>query len=165
MNEYEFSRVEMSDGRFAFQFTTVNGVFFLVEFRPTGYVFENVSWADSCYDFSIRPRNESTGRAPYDARTGPTIDAIFRRFFGEHDRVVIYICETADGRHEARVKKFNRWFKQFDRGEFLKLDRILHDGKLGLDFFISLIMQKNNPRRDEISTSFNQRMDEFSAEK
>lgn len=95
---------------------------------------------------------------------GRPLTLFFAGFLG-NDRVVIYICETADGRHEARVKKFNRWFKQFDRGEFLKLDRILHDGKLGLDFFISLIMQKNNPRRDEISTSFNQRMDEFSAEK
>lgn len=166
MDGYEFIRMETSDGRIVYQFTTATGVFYLVEFKPSGYIFgENVPWADACYEFSIRLRNEANRRAPYDASTAPTIDVIFRQFFREHERIIVYICETADGRHEARIRKFDRWFEQFDCGDFLKLDRILHDGKLDVDFFISLILRKKHPRRDEISTSFNERMDEFSAEK
>ena len=166
MNGYEFDRMETADGRLVYPFTTANSIFYSVEFKPSGYVFgEKIPWADACYEFSIRVRNETNRRVPYDARTALTISAVFREFFRQHERIIVYICETADGRHEARVKKFDRWFEQFDDGDFLKFDRILHDAKLDVDFFISLILRKNHPRRDEISTDFNQRMDEFSAEK
>ncbi|WP_461108597.1 DUF6169 family protein [Spirosoma koreense] len=42
-----------------------------------------------------------------DPAIGPTVIAICRDFFSNKERILLYICETADARHMARVRKFD----------------------------------------------------------
>lgn len=100
----------------------------MARFVESGYLFGEVVWADSCYDFSIRVReNPAPEATPPDTSVPPPIAEILRLFFREQERVVLYTCETADGRGAARTRKFDSWFRHFNDESFIKADRTLFD--------------------------------------
>lgn len=58
-----------------------------------------------------------------DPRIGATLTAIIQNFI-EIDwlRLVFFTCDTADGRHFARFKRFNDWFRENNDRRYLKLE-------------------------------------------
>jgi hypothetical protein len=150
---YEFS----GDSTNSYFFTTANDVEYVINFVPstdfiTGYpeleadVFEMIiSVAD----------NPTGGRIPADPRTEPTILTIFSDFFRPHRDALIFICDSADGREQARHRKFGLWFytnAPQSVGELAKLDQIIPDG--ARQIFLSLIISLNHPQRKLITDIF-----------
>uniref|UniRef100_UPI00403F104A DUF6169 family protein n=1 Tax=Spirosoma sp. SC4-14 TaxID=3128900 RepID=UPI00403F104A len=97
------------------------------------------------YEFVIGfAENPLSKLPPPDEIIPLTIACIFNNFFSQKETVVVYICENADGRANARNRKFNQWFEQAGQGglSFVKFDyRFGNDREL---FYTSLIMRIDN---------------------
>lgn len=149
-----------------YTFTTRYAVMYRAWFKPSGYLFEEASWAEGCYDFSVRNTvgtdPEST---PSDARVVVTILEILRHFFEQEERVVLYTCETADGRGAARARKFDGWFRQFNDDRFVKADHALFDPTRNQTYHSSILLRADHPHRDEILAAFEALFGGLEAEK
>lgn len=63
------------------------------------------------YQFGFRKREDS--HSGYDSKVKDTLIAIIEQFFAENDNVLLYICDTSDGREAKRNRLFVRWFEEF----------------------------------------------------
>lgn len=90
---------------------------------------------------------------PLDPRLPATIAAICQDFFSDKERILLYICETADTRHLARVRKFDAWFREFNDFRFLKIDTNFPDIN-GVVYYVSLIFRLAHPYRHTIIDEF-----------
>lgn len=99
----------------------------------------------------IRPVSVRSGLDPAIA---VTVVGICKDFFADKERILLYICETADARHLARVRKFDAWFREFNDFQFLKLDANFPDAN-NITYYVSLIFRANHPSRHVIIDEVN----------
>ena len=104
---YEFEYVGGASNSYVFE--TTNKVTYQVKFKSTPYLFVNFpALGEQVYELVIelvyRP---TTDKLRADPAIGPTVLAICRDLFANKERILLYICETADARHLARVRKFD----------------------------------------------------------
>lgn len=157
IEHYEFDFIDEIVRSYFFK--THAHVFYRIEFRPTGYVFgEDIIWSNYCYEFSIKLSANSPQKPPFDEFVAPTIAAIFIDFFTEKEKAILYTCDTSDRRHTARMYKFNRWFEQFNKGDFFKINASIPDPAHKVTYFNSLIIRQDNPFKDEIVAAFEELM-------
>lgn len=90
-----------------------------------------------------------------DSRIGATLAYIIREFI-EQDRlhIVFFTCDTADGRHYARFKRFNEWFQFNNNGHYLKLEDSVTYHAIYKLFLIALIIRNDHPLAGEILVAF-----------
>ncbi len=145
---YEFEFV--GDSQNSYSFVTDDKVRYQIRFVPSAYMFEDYlePYIDA-YEMIIAVADNPTGnRLPADKRTAPTIRAIFYNFFQQYERVVIFICDSADGRHEARARKFTSWYYTDVRTHFFKFDARIADGDISI--LISIIVHDRNTHFDDV---------------
>lgn len=109
--------------------TVVNGVFHFTTDHTIEYSARflemplpaDVQLAGLVFDFSFFPDGPTVGSA--DARTAATLFYLIRRFFEtQRTYILLYICESNDGKHFARQRLFTRWQLAADpTGEFQQL--------------------------------------------
>ncbi len=127
-----------------YAFTTIDEIGYEIRFVPSAYMFEDYlePYIDA-YEMIIAVADNPLGkRLPADARTEPTVRAIFYDFFTLYERVVIFICDSADGRHEARARKFTSWYYYEMRPHFFKFDARWPDGDRSI--LLSIILHDHN---------------------
>ncbi len=161
--EYIFEEGE----RKSYSFQTSHGLTYAARFKASGYVFESAPvWADSAYEFFMEVADNPTRQSPPpDSLIPATVVRIFQDFFHRHGEIVLYTCETADGRGAARARKFDGWFRQFNDESFIKADRTLFDPRQNLTYQNSLLLRAGNPYRDEILAAFEALFGGLEAEK
>jgi hypothetical protein len=104
---------------------------------------------------SIVVIDNPTGKRPSrDPLIPPTIATIFGVFFEQHERVIVYICDTSDERGEARQRKFSSWFNLY-KGSYIQFNDSVIDEK-GEIYYVSLIIKRNNPYRLRLMLAFNE---------
>ena len=103
-----------------FRFTTDHVISYSARFLEMPLPAD-VQLAGLVFDFSFFPDTSAVGLA--DERVGATLFYLIRRFFEtRHERILLYICESNDGKHFARQRLFARWRLANDRaGQFQKL--------------------------------------------
>ena len=134
----------------SYSFVTADKVRYEIRFVPSAYLFEDylISHIDG-YEMIIAVAASPNGsRLPADPRTAPTISAIFYDFFTLYERVVIFICDSADGRHEARARKFTSWYYNDVRPHYVKFDARIPDGAVSI--LISVILHDQNTHFDDV---------------
>ena len=134
----------------SYSFVTDDKVRYEIRFVPSAYMFEDYleSHIDA-YEMIILVADNPLGkRIPADDRTAPTIRAIFYDFFTQYERVVIFICDSADGRHEARARKFTSWYYHGVRPHFFKFDARIPDGDMSI--LISIVLHDSNTHFDDV---------------
>ncbi|GAB4053719.1 DUF6169 family protein [Spirosoma litoris] len=116
-----------------YAFTTNGEIGYEIRFVPSAYLF--VDYIDghvNAYEMVIAVAdNPIGGRIAYDPLTEDTIRAIFKDFFRSLEHVIIYICDSSDGREKARFRKFTSWYyKDIDTMpvDLFKMDAYLPDG-------------------------------------
>ncbi|WP_169731850.1 DUF6169 family protein [Runella limosa] len=82
-----------------------------------------------------------------------TIADIVTDFFKSRERIIVYICDTADARHLARSRKFGLWFEKFKTTQFMKVDASITD-EMGVIYMNALILHRENPYFVEIIDAF-----------
>ncbi len=136
-----------------YTFTTISGAAYAVQFKPTPYLFEDTPELGKHIHELVIELVRLGERRTVDVRIPYTIAAICRQFLAENERILLYICETADLKHLARVRKFDGWFHQFGDAEFVKLDTQFPDTN-GVIYFVSLILRWKHAALHEVISAF-----------
>ncbi len=138
----------------AYVFETGNEVIYQIKFKPTPYLFSNhPNVGQNVFELVIEVIDWQGEKIPPDSFIPATVAAICQDFFINKDRILLYICETADARHLARVRKFDAWFRAFTESNFLKIDTQFPDTN-GITYYISLIFRLGHPHRHLIVDEF-----------
>ena len=137
---------------------TENGHDYLVEtnydllFR-IGFMDDYSIWPSGAYQFTIN--NESHRPSPNDEKLKATVFRIVEAFFAANPDILLYICETGDGRQAFRSRLFVRWFNNYSgRDAFVMQTAEVQEGETRN--FAALIVQKSNPRLKEILAEFDE---------
>lgn len=104
------------------------------------------------YQFIIERKTEKQG---YDADVKAVIIAIIKDFFAQNNDILLYICDTSDGRESMRNRLFIRWFKETDKENLFEIkttDAVVE----GEGMFFAIIFKKSNPRYADISKEFDE---------
>lgn len=88
-----------------------------------------------------------------DDKIKTTIIAAIEDFFEENKSVLLYMCDTADGRQELRSKLFYRWFSTAEqKSKYLcKGTRIVVEDT---NFYAAIILRRDNPRLHDVEEEF-----------
>ena len=137
---------------------TENGRDYLVE-TSKGHIFvigfmdDYSIWPTGAYQFTIN--NQSHQPSPLDQKLRETILLLIEAFFASNPDILLYICETGDGRQAFRSRLFVRWFNTYtNRDAYIMKTAEVKEGKT--KNFAALIVQKSNPRLEEILAEFNE---------
>ncbi|MDZ7900233.1 MAG: DUF6169 family protein [Arcicella sp.] len=154
LQPYNFKKIDSDSSEYAF--VTSSGMIYSVAFVKADYYFpKNESFKNDTFELIIQldesQKNTWAGR---DLNIPSTIAAIFKDFFKDHEKVVVFSCDTTDGKQGARNRKFDDWFKQFDDDSLLKLNETIFDIENQSQYFMSMIFSKENPHKNEIVIAF-----------
>lgn len=133
-------------GEFVFVFHTKANVIYYVSFKEDMEIAGLTS-----YQFIIERKSEKQG---YDADVRLSVVAIVNEFFNQNNDILLYICDTSDGREAMRNRLFIRWFKDADTEGALEIkaaDAVIE----GEGIFFAIIFKKSNPRYSDITCEFN----------
>lgn len=147
-------------------FETQNEIVYEVKFKRSTYLFENdPEISPNTYEFVIEVAQNLAGkRPPLDSKIPQTIANIFHDFFTNHERIIVYICDSSDQKELARNRKFNTWFDNYKGIDFWKLDTTLQDDD-GIVYYTSLIIRKDNPLKLRIIAAFEELPRKYAEEK
>ena len=140
-----------------FDFVTESGTRYSVSF------LEDVPLGGcDTYQFGFRKREDT--HSGYDAHVKDTLIAIIEQFFIENDDVLLYICDTSDGREEKRNRLFVRWFEEFATPErfTMKTANAIVEGQ---GFYAAIIVENSNPKLEDIVNDFKQTAESLTGEK
>lgn len=131
-----------------FEFTSEAGVKFRVGFDADDLIVPQ----EDVYQLLIMNVNHKS--SPRDARVRDTIIAIVSQFFLDNNSVMLYICETGDGKQAQRNRLFEYWFSTYlKQNEFTFLHTSVKDLE-GVDNYAALIIRNDNPRLPIILAKF-----------
>ena len=137
---------------------TENGRDYLIETNRgqifvIGFMDDYSIWPTGAYQFTIN--NQSHQPSPLDHKLRETIFLLIEAFFTANPDILLYICETGDGRQAFRSRLFIRWFNIYaGRDAYVMQAAEVKEGKT--KNFAALIVQKSNPRLEEILAEFNE---------
>ena len=127
--------MQVDDGVFAF--TTKHGISYTASFLA------DVSFYDEgVYQFFLTKTSSKKGRKDDDI--SETVKVIIEEFFAHEEAVMLYICDTADGRQASRDRLFRAWFYSFEESE----SYTLHTEGMMIDnvrYLSSILLRKNHP--------------------
>lgn len=152
-NPYKFEYVGGLSNAYVFE--TINDVVYQIKFKPTPYLFPNhPEVGEDVFELVIDVVHSQRRKVPSDAFLPATIAVICEHFVSNKERILLYICETSDARHLARVRKFDAWFREFGDSNYLKIDANFPDVN-NITYYVSLIFRLNHPGRHMIIDEFN----------
>ncbi|UFH52971.1 DUF6169 family protein [Spirosoma sp. KNUC1025] len=150
---------ELSSGdQYVYRFATNNEIRYEVKFVLSTDYFDAYSDLDAeVFEMIISVvDNPLGGRLPADGRIEAMIFTIFEDFFLPQRYALVFICDSSDGREQARFRKFNNWFYHRTVGitDLAKFDRMAIDGDIII--FLSLILSRRHPKLSRIVDVFMQ---------
>ena len=147
VNRFASYKVWTEDGR-DYLIETNRGNIFVV-----GFMDDYSIWPKGAYQFTINNQNHLP--SPNDYKLRETILLLIEAFFFANPDILLYICETGDGKQAFRSRLFIRWFNTYTRRD----DYVMQIAEVEAEDtknFAALIVQKSNPRLQEIITEFNE---------
>lgn len=128
------------------EFCTESGVEYQINFMP-----DYSLWDENAYQLIIINKNRKP--SPNDSKLKDTLIGIVECFFEESKNILLYICETGDGKQAARSKLFLRWFANYSLSSeyVIKTSEITSEGE---DNFAAIILRKDNPELASIINDF-----------
>lgn len=128
-------------------FSTDNGLHYLVSFD-----LDDVSLSLHCYQLVIM--NVDNLPSPRDHKLRDTIVAIVEGFFALNNEVMLYVCETGDGKQAMRNRLFQYWYSHYERKfEFTFLSASIKDDEGEMNY-ATLIMRNDNPNYTDVLEEF-----------
>ncbi len=116
-----------------------------------GFMDDYSIWQTGAYQFTIN--NQSHRPSPLDYKLRETILLLIEAFFKANPDILLYICETGDGKQAMRSRLFIRWFNTYShRDAYILETAVVMEGET--KNFAALIVQKSNPRLTEIVSEF-----------
>jgi len=105
-----------------FYFHTENGLTYICQFQnragdlsPVLGIYDIEIWE---FEFvCIASDVQNRGFKKFDKKVSATISNLLLKYFIHELRVILYVCDTADGRHKERHKLFKYWYNNLDEQE------------------------------------------------
>jgi len=127
-------------------FSTVRGVNYAISFTKEF----KLGGCDS-YQLGIMNRNNVHGA--HDSNVRNTILIIINEFFAVNKEVLLYICDTSDGRQAVRNRLFLKWFQDFAKGGRFTIETanaVVEEETI----YAAIIVENTNPYKQEILKDF-----------
>ena len=99
LSHYPYSK--SIDGEY--RFVTDNGIEYLAYFNRVPI--------DSCVVYNFVFAKSTAGRYGMDPRIRNTILNIISDFWNDYEEVILFVCDSSDGRSECRMRLFHYWYK------------------------------------------------------
>lgn len=131
-----------------YYFKTEHGVLYKV-----GFMDDDTIWEKGAYQFIIA--NENNVQSPNDPKVRETVFCVIEAFFRSNPEILLYLCETGDGKQAMRNRLFVRWFNKYANHQQYYLDTVEITAE-GVDNFAAIIVQRNNPQFEQIINEFNE---------
>lgn len=139
--------ITLSDAGFIFQ--TDSGIHYRVSFDKEDIVL------GGCYTYQLILQNVEHQRTPHDPKVEATVLAIIDEFFLSNTEILLYVCDTSDGKEGGRSRLFLRWFyKHAEPGRFTI--RTANAEVEGETIYMAIIVENRNPKVKEIAADFEQ---------
>lgn len=97
----------------------------------------------NCDTYQFMLRKVQNVHSKHDPKVEQTVLAIIDEFFRSNLNVLMYICDTSDGREAKRSRLFLMWFKKYAGDRF-----VIHSAQAQIEdeiLFISFIIEQRNP--------------------
>ncbi len=154
IERYEFEFVEGEHN--VYLFTTGTDIKYEIKFVPSSEYFNAyMDLGAEVFEMIISIADNPTGgRLTADERVAPTIFAIFEDFFLIQRHVIVFICDSTDGRGKARHRKFGHWLHDQNPSTDIlaKFDRFVLDGSQRI--YLSMILSRHHPNASRIVEIF-----------
>ena len=133
-------------GDTSFMFETKHGVVYSAGFM------QDVSFlSEGVYQFYlVNLSGKTIGR---DDDISETVRVVIEDFFTHKEVVMLYICDTADGRQASRDRLFRAWFYSFEESE----SYTLHTEGMMIDnvrYLSSVLLRKDHPLYMKVLSAF-----------
>jgi len=139
--------ITLSEVGFIFQ--TDNGVHYRVSFDEEDIVL------GGCKTYQFILQNVEHARAPHDPKIEATVLAIIDEFFRSNQHVLLYVCDTSDGKEGGRNRLFLRWFERHSTPERFTI--CTANAKVEDEMvYIAIIVDNSNPNLKAITDDFNE---------
>jgi len=137
--------IVLSDVGFIFQ--TDFGIHYRVSFDKEDIVL------GGCETYQLILQNVENHHSPHDPKVEKTILAIIDEFFHSNLQVLLYICDTSDGKEGGRNRLFLRWFEKYavpHRFTICTASAQIEDETV----YAAIIVENRNPHLQEITADF-----------
>lgn len=159
-NPYEFSW----DGE-SYNFTTDLDVKYRVVFDDPGDLFsEYPSINGRVFSFAFYASYNELLPIRQDLRVKDTIADIINKFFVVKTNMIVFVCDSTDGRELCRKRLFERWFEEFNDNILEKYDGTVADGA-PYSIRNSIIFRSDLEDKEHVIKVFTQLNDKFSSAK
>lgn len=133
-----------------FTFKTDLNVHYSVSFSK-----EDIVLGD-CDTYQLIIRKIDDIRSQHDPKVEATILSIIKEFFRSNLEVMLYMCDTSDGREESRNRLFLSWFERYaEKGQFTICKA--HTTIEGEGMFFCIVVENRNPRLKAITEDFEEK--------
>ncbi len=140
-------KVKVSSVEGFYEFVTDYGVRYRV-----GFMTDDIIQSASSYEFFIA--NVNCKSSPGDVKVRETILVILDAFFRCNNDVLLYICETADGKQVMRNRLFQSWFSMYQRKSMVTvLSSSVKDAE-GVVNYATIIIRNDNSKLKEVIEEF-----------
>lgn len=128
-------------GENSYCFTTDYGIYYEI-----GFIQDYMLDIDNVYQFFLLTKN---GVKPAkDPKILVTVYAVLEEFFQEGNLILDYVCDTNDGRQEARSRLFYHWFDVNPKSPGFTCSRIITSCD-GVGYYAAVVVRNDNPHYRE----------------
>lgn len=132
-----------------FTFHTDFNVRYVIDFAE-----EDILDGVEMYQFSIVNINNQP--SPSDSKVRDTVLAIVNEFFQKNQSVLLYICETSDGKQRMRDRLFRNWFSNNEsRHQYIITSASIMDSENVVNY-AAIILRSDHPEKEVIIDRFNE---------
>ena len=130
----------------SFMFETEHGVVYSV-----GFLQDVSFYGEGVFQFYLLNMSGKTISA--DKKISETVRVIIEEFFSHKEAVMLYICDTSDGRQASRERLFRIWFNTYIQNDSYSLitESILIEN---IRYYSSILMRKDHPKMITVLSSF-----------
>ena len=129
-----------------FVFRTKHGISY-----TAGFVADVSFYDEGVYQFFLTKTSRKKGRKDDDI--SETVRVIIEEFFAQEEAVMLYICDTTDGRQDARNRLFRAWFHSYIESTSYTLytEGMVIDN---VHYFSSILLRRDHPMLLQVLNKF-----------
>lgn len=141
-----------------FIFQTDLGIHYSISFNKEDIIL------GGCATYQLIIRKIEEAKSSHDPKVEATILSIISEFFRSNLEVMLYLCDTSDGREEFRNKLFLSWFDKHAGNNRFTICKA-HAEIEGEGIFLCIIIDNRNPKLKAITEDFEEKAAMLTGEK
>ena len=154
----EHSPYELALSGDEFMFQTDLGIHYSISFSKEDIVL------GGCVTYQLIIRKIEEVKSQHDPKVEATILSIIREFFRSNLEVMLYLCDTSDGREETRNRLFLSWFERYAQNNQFTICKA-HTKIEGEGLFFCIVVENRNPKLKAITEDFKDKAAMLTGEK